>query len=68
LFPFSRTSIVKVNPLKQKLIVGEWFLNTSKGGLGTDTYINEDGTFITAMGAYVVFNYKLETTHSDSPR
>jgi hypothetical protein len=34
---------IKVNPWSKKLIVGEWSLNTSKGGLGTDTF-NEDGT------------------------
>jgi hypothetical protein len=54
--------IAQNKSLKQKkLIVGEWFpLNTSKGGLGTGYTFNEDGMFISAMGAYVVFNYKLE--------
>jgi hypothetical protein len=61
-FLSTEPSIAQSKSLKQEeLIVGEWFpLNTSKGGLGTAYTFNEDGTFITAMGAYVVFNYKLE--------
>lgn len=61
-FLASEPSIAQNTNLKQeKLIVGEWFpLNTSKEGIGTGYTFNEDGKYSTAMGAYVVFNFKLE--------
>lgn len=55
------TSAQSNSPKQENLMIGEWFpLDTSKGGLGAGHMFNEDGNFITTLGAYIAFKYKLE--------